>query len=197
MADSFDQDDLFDEDENLDGEGSGDAQATGDDAPPSDQDASSDESNPETRINGLMSKWQKAEARAEKLEKRLAALEKPTRGTEAPKTRSTARVPDDVKVWLDTAKEAAQARIYEQDPRFKEYGIDRSQIQGRTPQEMVDAASRYTKMIDGIESRMRNTLMAEYGIEAAATGVNAGKAVDFNSMSKEEFEKWVERGRTG
>lgn len=191
-----DDQDLFndtgDEGETGTGSDGGDA-----DALPTGQDLK-DGSKDSKRINDLMSRAQKAEARAEKAEKTLKAAGSKSSDADAGNAAPPAVIPPEIAQWLETAKDAARERIYNADTRFAKYGLDLALVDGEKPDEMRSAASRLSATIDVIESKVRNEVLVEHGLTpAAAGGSTAPKMGDIATMSDEEFEKLVRRGSQG
>lgn len=168
-------------------EESGATDEGGEDAPPTtDNDNSESESK---RIADLMSKWQKAEARAQKAE---AALGKKSGGQTKGKKAST----DFMSEFEAFAREDARARLFNSDPRFAKYGLEPSVIAGESIEDMQASAQRQIKMLDSLESRIRNEVLTEHGLDAGVSGAGKGggsSLPDFGSMSDEDFEKLIQR----
>lgn len=178
------QDLTLDNEDGLDDlEGSAGADGT-DDAPPStDNDNSEAESK---RIADLMSKWQRAEARAKKAE---AALTKRS-GTQTKGRTASAEIDE----FAAFAREDARLRLHRSDPRFEKYGIEPTAISGNTLEEMKASFDAQRKVVDGLESRIRNEVLREHGFDLDVGGSNSESALpDFGSMSPEDFAKFVER----
>lgn len=130
----------------------------------------------------------KEQARAKALEKELEELK--SRGAE-PVDRDKAPVAPDLNPeLLEDWREAAWERY----PAFKDFGIEIDAIQGGTRTEIRQAAANLAKFIDEVESKVRNRVLAEYGL--SAEGLGGGKREqypDFGSMSSEDFLKFVEK----
>jgi hypothetical protein len=139
-----------------------------------------------TREDDLMSKWQSEQAKNKRLEARLAALEAQSKGGD-----KGAEIPPDVRQWMDAARDAARERFYEMDPRLAEYGIPASSITGDTPDQMRASVKAYRDLIDSVETKARNKVLAEHGIVAESVGSSRFTSKDFVSMSDEEFDKVI------
>lgn len=144
------------------------------------------------RIKDLMSKWQKAEARARKAE---AAASGPKSGETASDARpaEAPSLPSEVAAWVEAAREAAVERIYESDTRFAEYGIDRTDLDGATPAEVRANAERLRKLIDGLEGKVRNRVLSEHGFAPEIGGESRVPKKSFADMTKEEFDAEIAR----
>lgn len=185
-----DEKDLLDED--LDeSEVSDESSDSGSDdsAPPSDDDAKDE--GEKGRINDLMSKWQKAEARAKKAEAALKAQPKPDAKQDSDAT-------DDGKAgsneFLDFQRQAVREQLFNADPRFKEAGLTVEAITGDTLAEMKASAKAQLGMIASIETRARNKVLREHGLEPeVSTGSATEKAPNFGDMSQEEFDKFLQK----
>lgn len=148
-----------------------------------DQDAPADD-NKDKRINDLMSKWQKAEARAKELE---AKLPKPDAGGAKDKP---AEISGEVQQWIESARAQARDQVYASDPRFAEYGLDRGSITGATPAEMADSARKMTELFDQLESKVQQSVLRKHGLSPEVKSSPAGgKTKSYSEMSQEEFEK--------
>lgn len=189
MEDDFDlQEGNLDNGEELDDLGESAATGEGgEDAPPAtDNDNSDAESK---RVADLMSKWQKAEARAQKAE---AALNK----TGGKQTKGKKSQSDFLSEFEQFAREDARQRLFNGDPRFAKYGLEADVIRGESFEEMRASAAAQAKMLDSLESRIRNEVLAEHGLEAGISGASAGRESnlpDFGSMSEEDFEKFIQK----
>lgn len=184
---------MADEDKDLDKDLDEDLDADTDDsgsdnsAPPDDKDP---KDNSEKRINDLMSRAQKAEARAKKAEDALAA-KAPASGSNQgdDKADSGNRPGDD---FVDFARENARTTLFNSEPRFAAYGLKAEAISGTTVKEMRASFEAQKKLIDGIESAARQKVLREHGLDPeVSTGSASEKSPDFASMSQEEFEKFL------
>jgi len=154
------------------------------------------------RINDLMSKWQKAEARAKQAEAALkvsgaASGGQPAAGAEG--AAKPAEVPAELRRWIDAAKVGERDRLFKTDPRFETYGVDRFVIEGDTPEQMGETVGRLSALIDKIETVVRNDTLATHGLTPAAGGGGADKGPNFATMSDKEFETFLAKngGRRG
>lgn len=163
-------------------------------APPAGQDGQ-DGSKDSKRISDLMSKWQKAEARAKAAEGKLTGSAAPAGAGDGNAPPTVAEMPPEVRAWLETAKDAARERVYNADPRFAKYGIDEALIDGETPDAMRAAAGRVKALIDGIETKARNDALAEFGLTPATAGGGSPKLGDVAAMSDKEFEALVAKAK--
>lgn len=181
------------DDNDLDVFESGSDESTGEslEAPPSTPDSGSE--NDSKRIDDLMSKWQKAEARARKAEAQLKAPKADGGDADGdPKPRR------EIDEWMAVAREFTVDQIYRSDPRFERYGIERSRLAGMTPDEIRANAETLTKLVDAIETRARNDALLEHGItpDSAGGGVDT-KLANVASMPDDEFEQLVARAKAG
>lgn len=160
---------------------------------PSVTDQSGEESNSQKRINDLMSARDQATARANAAE---AELQRLRGGDSAPdrKTKGeTKSQPSEGEQWAALLRDQAQELLYRSDPRLAEYGIDKSLITGSTPEEMRASLAAQIKLVEAIETRARNKALVEHGLEPEVRGGSGERAPDYAAMSKEEFEKEVQR----
>ena len=136
------------------------------------------------RVNDLMSKWQKAEARNKKLEERLNALE--SKGTEG--------TADDPNQWVKVMKQTARDSIYASDPRLARYGIEPDAISGDTPAEMQASLTQVKNLIDRIETDSSNRTLKKAGLTASNKGSASVKGPEIPE-SDEDFEKLVAQAK--
>lgn len=182
--DNMDLEDLGGDD--LPGSGSG-----GDDAPPADGDAAG--SKDSKRVNDLMSKWQTEQSRANAAEARIRELEgKKTRGDSKDKGRDP-----EVQQWIEAQVEFARDRAFNSDPRLARFGLTAEAVAGATPAEMAASVKRYSTLIESIETKVRNEVLADNGLvpDGDGAGGTSRQSTDFGAMSDEDFEKAVRRGR--
>ena len=139
------------------------------------------------RIDDLMSKWQKSEARNKKLTEQLKNAAKPD-GAPDPS--------DDPKVWVDYMRQQTRDTIYGSDPRFAAYGIEPSAIEGDTPDSMRASATRWGTIMDKIESDASSKTLKKAGLTASAQGGAATKGPVIPE-SDEDFEKLVQQAKDG
>lgn len=189
MADN-DTDDLFDDSTDDDSAGS-DGSST--DAAARDGDAGSgDDSSGSKRIDDLMSKWQKEQAKAARLEAELARL----RGTQGADTRKggdrKTGGTSDSDSWADFHRQMVRERLYESEPRLKAYDIPLDAISGSTPEEMKASFKAQIALVDKIETKARNAALLEHGlVPEVGGGAGTGEPMDFDKMSTEEFDKFL------
>lgn len=190
-----DQDDNQDLDlEDVLDDGDGDAEGDADDQ---DTDADSDEGpdgepaeDKDKRIRDLMSKWQKAEARAKALE---AKVSKPKGAPEAAADQGAGNGNPEAQQWIELMREQARETVYGSDPRFAEYGLDRGLIAGTTPAEMQASAKRLKELVDRLETNMRSSLLQSHGLSPEVKSGAPRKGKSFDSMSEDEFNKELAR----
>lgn len=185
MSDADQDLDLDLDDEDLDG--SSDADDDGPDAPQSKETSSAARSESK-RVSDLMSKWQAAEARAKKAEDALAKAGK--QGSSA-SDGSGDEIPEQVRRWMDAAKEGARERWYNSDPRFAAYGLEQALIEGADPEAMQASAKRLAALIDSVESKARQKVLDEHGLTPEFAGSTKAPTYDFASMSDEDFAKFL------
>ncbi len=134
----------------------------------------------EKRVKDFQSKADAAEARANKAEALLKA-ERAGKGGEAgdPATQAL----------MQELREASLDAIYGENPLLKQYGIERSLIEGSTRGEMRQSADAVVGLIKSVSTKVRNETLAEHGISAPATGSTRTPPVDYGSMSDADFDK--------
>lgn len=165
--------------------GSDSASGSDNSAPPAD--ASADDKG-EKRINDLMSKWQAAEARANAAEAKLKAPAK--QGESADGDTGQAAQANE---FLEFAREDARRRVFESDPRLAAAGLELSAITGTTLDEMKASLARQVKLVDGIESRVRSSVLTEHGLNPEVDGGARESLPSFETMSEEDFQKFLEK----
>jgi hypothetical protein len=144
------------------------------------------------RISDLMGKWQKEQARANVAEAELRDLVKS--GGSAPSEPRSAELPPEVQAWLNSAKSSAIDRAYGSDPRFEQYGVDKAQLAGATPEDVQANADKIRQMIDVVESKVRNATLREYGFAPSLGGdTRGGPAKDYSTMSSDDFNAEVSK----
>ena len=147
----------------------------------------------EKRINDLMSKWQKAEARAVAAEARLSVVESPPDDDEEEEAS-----PSEPSGWLRVARENAISQVYKADPRFERYGITQEFFDGADPDSLRDVASELSALINTVEARMRDDMRAEYGFVPELGGAPVSERPrDFARMPADEFEALIRAGKSG
>lgn len=131
------------------------------------------------RIADLQSKADKAEARANAAEKALKAAKQGGGGGGDPATQAL----------MAELREASLDAVFGEFPQLRDYSIDRSLIEGASRAELREKATELVGLIKSIETKVRNKVLADNGIVAPATGDKVRKAVDYATMSDEDFEK--------
>ena len=150
------------------------------DEPDGDEEPQSDKKSSK-RISDLQSKADREAARANKAEKALAALKRDGSGSGAndPATQAL----------MTELREASLDAIFGEFPELREYGIDRSLIEGTTRAELRQSATSLVGLIKSVQTKARNRALAEHGIKAEPAGSRRTAPVDYASMSDEDFEK--------
>lgn len=159
----------------------------------SDEESSEDDKE-KKRLRDLQSAKDKETARANKAE---AALKKMTESLKPGAGKPEGSVPPEVQKWLDAAKEGTRTRLYESDPRFKEYGLPRSLIAGDTPEDMEASATQLKRLVAKVESRVRESVLKEHGFAEAPSGSTKLPKRDYGNMSTEDFEKVLRQALSG
>lgn len=132
------------------------------------------------RIKDLQSKADAAEARANKAEKLLQSSGAGKgSGAGDPATQAL----------MQELREASLDAIYGENPVLKQYGIERSLIEGSTRGEMRQSADAVVGLIKSVSTKVRNETLAEHGISAPASGATRKAPVDYGSMSDADFDK--------
>lgn len=135
------------------------------------------------RISDLQSKADAAEARANKAEKALTALNKGTgSGSNDPAQAAL----------MQELREASLDAVFGDHPELKKYGINRSLVEGSTRAEMREAAASLVGLIKSVETKARNAVLAEHGIKAEPAGATREKPQDYGSMKDEDFLKLLD-----
>jgi hypothetical protein len=136
------------------------------------------------RINDLMSKWQKAEERANKAEKLLKEQQP-----------GSAQPTGEAAMWIEVMREAARDQVFGSDPRFAKYQLESSLIEGTTPEQMRQSATRLGAIIDRIESDAQQSVLKKHGLSPDQRGGAAQRLPDFGQMSDEEFARAVAKAK--
>jgi hypothetical protein len=132
------------------------------------------------RIRDLQSKADAETARANKAEAALKNLKQGGSGSGSdPATQAL----------MAELREASLDAVYGEFPVLRDYGIDRSLIEGTTRTELRGNAASLVGLIKSVETKARNKVLAENGLSAPSTGGKVQKPVDYASMSDEAFEK--------
>jgi hypothetical protein len=153
-------------------------------APPKDESKPVGESK---RINDLMSNFNREQARANAAEAKLKALESGQAGDAGDTSNSS-----DADEFREFARENARTTLFNSDPRLAEYGLAPDDIAGTTLTEMRASMKKHLKLVDGIEGRARNRILAEHGLDPdVATGQGTEKPVSFSTMSDKEFNDFI------
>ena len=160
-------------------------------APPSGQ--SGEASNSDKRINDLMSKAQREEARANRLERELNALKGGGDASDDKAPQARPRRQEETEAWAELLREESRKVLFASDPRLAEYGVTPDVLAGSTPDEMRESLRREVARIDAMESKIRNRVLTEHGLDPEVGGGAGEPPVDYASMSKEEFEKHLQR----
>lgn len=157
-------------------------------APPDNKSASGGD---DKRVNDLMSKWQAEQAKSANLQKEIDALK--GKSKPAPKDKPAGDPVDNSQAdeFVQFARESARKQLFDSEPRFAEYGLDVDAISGQTLSEMKAAAKAQLSLIDGIESRARNRILAEHGLDPDITTGQGEKPTSFSTMSDKEFAEFM------
>jgi len=143
-------------------------------------DDSKDTDKSEKRIRDLQSKADAAEARANRAEAALKSksADKGNSGAD-PATQAL----------MQEVREASLDAIYGEFPQLKQYGIDRSLIEGSTRAELRSNANSLVGLIKSVSTKVRNETLAEHGLSAPASGSTRKPPVDYGSMPDADFLK--------
>lgn len=188
MPELDDSDDL---DLDLDGdepdEGADDGADDGDGA--DDKDGKPPKKDEDKRTRELQSKADKAEARANKLEKELQKV----RGEGA----SDGDKDPERAALLAELRESGLDAVYAENPELKTYGIARDLITGASRAEMRETASAVVALIKGVETKVRNETLRKHGITPEPSGTNRPPPKNYSEMSAEDIEKEISRAKSG
>jgi hypothetical protein len=179
-----DNDDL--QGDQLEGDGDNEDATSGSDnsAPPTDAPVT-DKS--KKRVDDLMGNWQREQARANRLEAELKQL----RG-EAPQQGGGTKTDDGIDEFKEFARENARVTLFNSDPRLSDYGLKPEDIAGSSLAEMRESIKKHQGLIDGLETRARNKILAEHGLEPdVTTGASTEGTPKFSEMSDAEFDKFM------
>lgn len=144
------------------------------------EETTDDKAAPDKRISALQSAKDKETARANKAEAALKALKQGGSGDGGdPAT----------KALMAELREASLDAVFAEYPQLRDYDIDRSLIEGSTRAELREAATSLVGLIKNVETKVRNKVLADNGITAPASGTKVRKAVDYATMSDEDFMK--------
>lgn len=168
------------EEVDADADGEEDADADADDKPKSKTPA---------RVRELQSIADKATARANALQKQIDASKGKKSSTDA--GTGSGAVPPEIQQWLDVAQETARSRLYESDPRLKEYGIDPALINGNTPAEMQAAFKTLKQVVNRVESKARSKVLQEHGFAEPPKSSSVAPKRNYETMSDEDFQAIV------
>lgn len=135
------------------------------------------------RLRDLQSKADAETARANKAEAALKALNA-DKGTE-PKDPVT-------KALMEELRETSLDAIYAELPQLKQYGIERSLIEGSTRAQMRENATAVVELIDSVSSKVRNEVLAEHGLSAEGLGGSRTKQPDYAAMDDDAFKKLLD-----
>lgn len=179
------------DDDELQGDQSDDADGTEDDSSGSDNSAPPKTTPPATnedkRVNDLMSNWQKAEARAKKAEAELAAA----RGGQSQEPQGDAGN-DRVTEFEEFARENARITLFNSEPLLAQAGLEAGDLAGTTLAEMRASLKKHLKVVSGMESRLRNKVLQEHGLDPeVATGAGTEKTPSFSTMTEKEFNDYM------
>lgn len=150
-------------------------------------DAAAKDSKPDKRVRDLQSKADAETARANKAEAALKALKQGESGNGGndPATQAL----------MTELREASLDAVFGEFPELRDYGIDRSLIEGTTRSELRGNAASLVGLIKKVETKARNKVLAENGIAAPTSGTRVQKPVDYASMSDEDFKKLLDNPR--
>lgn len=142
------------------------------------------------RISDLQSKYDKAEARANKAESALQKLNAGD-GTDAGSN------DPERKALLEELREASLDSVFGEFAELKEYGIDRALIEGRSRAEMRESATALVGLVKSVATKERNRVLREHGIKAEPAGATRSAPKNYAEMSDEDIEKEIARARSG
>lgn len=158
-------------------------------APP--EKASADKGSGDKRVNDLMGKWQAEQARANKLEQELAAARgqqpapKPDGGKPADGASS------DAAEFIEFAREDARRRLFESEPKLAAAGLEMSAIAGSTLGEMKESLKRQKALVEGMESRVRSSVLREHGLDPEVVAGAHDRVPGLAEMSDADFAKFL------
>jgi hypothetical protein len=134
------------------------------------------------RISDLQSKADAETARANKAEAALKA-----------RLANKDNVADPAaQAMMQELREASLDAIYGENPVLKQYGIERSLIEGSTRAELRESASSVVALIKSVSTRVRNETLTEHGLKAEPAGSTREQPRDYASMKDEDFLKLLD-----
>lgn len=183
---------MSDHDENLDYDRDEESTEESEDGeqPPEESKAGTDDG-VDKRVRDLQSKADAAEARANKLEKLLA------KSSDSGESDSAGSNDPDRAALLQELREASLDAVYGEFDLLKDYGIDRALIEGTTRTQMRESAAQLVGLIKGVETKVRNKVLREHGLKAEPAGATRQPPKNWAEMSSEDFQKELERVKSG
>lgn len=142
------------------------------------------------------SKADKAEARANRLERELDELRR-TQSVEGSSSTAKPKADGSEDPWVAASKDNFRDDLYRSDPRLKALGFDADLIQGSTPAEMRKSLASLQGSVDRMESGIRNRVLAEHGLEPVPGSGERATGVNYRTMPTDEFNKLVEKQMQG
>jgi len=179
--------DELDDDLDLDGEDDELDSGSDNSAPPDENESPTGE---DKRVNDLMGKWQKEQAENAKLRAEIDAFKAPDKP--AKRDAPQGNVADDGSAeFVQFTRETARNALFGSVPKLAQYGLKSDDIAGSTLDEMKASLKASMKLVEGIETRARNQVLAEHGLDPeVSTGASSEKTPDFSKMSDKEFDEW-------
>jgi hypothetical protein len=142
------------------------------------------------------SKYDKSEAKANRLQKELDAVRASAAAGVAPPP-APARRNGAVDPWVEASKDNFRDELYKSDPRFASLGLEPTLIVGATPGEMRSSFDSLRTSVDRMESGIRQRVLVEHGLEPEVGSGERATNLNYGTMPKEEFDKLVERALGG
>jgi len=141
------------------------------------------------RVKDLQSKADKAEARANKAEAALKALQAGEQGNGSKDPERDA--------LLAELRESSLDAVYGEFQELRDFGIDRTLIEGGTRAEMRESATALVGLIKSVATKARNQALKEAGVNPEPISGTRSKPKSYADMSTEDFEKEIARAKGG
>lgn len=136
------------------------------------------------RLSDAQSLAQKETARANQAE---AALKKLNAGKG-----SDAGDDPVTKALMQELREASLDSVFGDFPELKEFGIERSLIDGSTRADIRESATQLVKLIKAVATKAGNKALAEHGVTAEPAGATRQQPQNYVTMPDDEFKKLLD-----
>jgi len=185
-----DEDLDLNDDNDLDADSASEGDSGSDNSAPPKR-APADKASGDKRVNDLMGKWQAEQARANKLERELEAA----RAEQSPPnldggSAGGGAVPP-ASEFDEFIRDDARRRLFDTEPKLAAAGLDASAITGSTLSEMKDSLKRTKSLVEGMETRLRGSVLREHGLDPEVVAGAHEQVQGVAEMSDAEFAKFL------